>query len=402
MKLENFLTSKILNYKRYKNTVSSPIIKISIFSIIIGVVVINFSLSIGFGIQNEIKNNFKYIAGNYYVTDYKNENFSTYFPIQANSIDSILFTQDNFQVNKVVYTPGIIPVESNFKDIIFKGIENKNIDLLNNFTKNKKIKDIGLNNIIISENLSKKLKFNIDDKIKILFFKNQNSNTPIVRIFNVIGFYNSNISEFDSRVIFGNIKQSFLINKWNNDNLGSLEIFLKKNDKKSIDFLYKTIPPNYDIQKSSERFPEIFNWINLFDTNIYLIIILMIVVGGINMITALLVTVLDKAKLIGTLKVLGTTNSSITKIFMINGFFLVLRGVILGNIISIGLILIQKEFLIFELDPEVYYSEFVPIEFAPIKIILFNILLIFVCMLMLLIPSRVISKIKPNSILKLS
>ena len=128
----------------------------------------------------------------------------------------------------------------------------------------------------------------------------------------------------------------------------------------------------------------------------------MIVVGGINMITALLVTVLDKAKLIGTLKVLGANNNSITKIFMINGFYLIFKGVIIGNIVSLVLLLIQKQFLIFKLDPNIYYSNYVPIEIAPIKIIFFNLLVIVISMLMLLIPSKAISKIKPNSILKLS
>jgi ABC-type transport system, involved in lipoprotein release, permease component len=202
--------------------------------------------------------------------------------------------------------------------------------------------------------------------------------------------------------VFGNIDQSISINKWNKDNFGALEIFLDNNDKKNIDFIFNSIPSTLDIQKSSERFPEIFSWINLFDTNIYLIIVLMIVVGGINMITALLVTVLDKAKLIGTLKVLGANNNSITKIFMINGFYLISKGVVIGNIISLGLLLIQKQFLFFKLDPNIYYSDYVPIEIAPIKIILFNLLVIFISMLMLLIPSKVISKIKPNSILKLS
>lgn len=318
-------------------------------------------------------------------------------------IDSTLINiNDIVYVNKVLYIPGVIPIENNFKDIVLKGLENKNLDLINHFLLDKKLNEIGVNDIIISEFLSKKLNYNTNDKIKLLFFKNQKSTIPVVRKLNIVGIYKSNISEFDSRVVFSNINQSLSIAKWAKGSAGALEIFLNNDEKNSVDFIFDAIPPNYDIQKSSERFPEIFNWINLFDTNIYLIIILMVVVGGINMITALLVTVLDKTKLIGTLKVLGTTNSSITKIFMINGFFLVLRGVIVGNIISIGLILIQKEFMIFDLDPEIYYSEFVPIEFAPIKIILFNILLIFVCMLMLLIPSRVISKIKPNSVLKLS
>jgi len=403
LKFENFLTSRILNYKRYKNSVTSPIIKISVFSIVIAVTVINFSLSIGFGIQNEIKNNFKYISGDYYISDYKNENFSTFFPINDKDIDSILFESDDIgYVNKVVYSPGIIPIENNFQDIVFKGVENKSLDLINIFTINKKFNQIEIDEIIISKNLSEKLQFSINDKIKFLFFKHQNSSIPIVRKFKVVGLYNSNITEFDSRVVFGNIDQSLTINKWDSEDSGALEIFLKNNNKKNLDFIFNSVSPNLDIQKSSERFPEIFSWINLFDTNIYLIIILMIVVGGINMITALLVTVLDKVRLIGILKVLGSNNESISKIFMINGFNLILRGVLIGNIVSLALLLIQKQFLIFKLDPQIYYSDYVPIEIAPTKIILFNLLVVATSIIMLLIPSKAISKIKPNSILKLS
>ena len=403
MKLENFLTFKILNYRRYKNSVSSPIIKISIISIAIAITVINFSLSIGFGIQNEIKNNFKYISGDYYVTDYKNEVFSTFNSIKFNEIDSSFFQLDSFvNVYKVIYTPGVIPLDTNFENIIFKGIQDKNLDLLHTFIQDKHLNSLGINQIIISKTLSEKLNLKINDQIKFLFFKDKNSNIPIVRKLQVASIYNSNISEFDSRVVMGNINQSLSINKWNSGDAGALEIFLKNDNKKNIDSIFNSVPPNYDIQKSSERFPDIFNWINLFDTNIYLIIILMIIVGGINMITALLVTVLDKTNFIATLKVLGTKNNSVIKIFMLNGFLLILKGLVFGNIISLGLLLIQKYFLIFKLDPKIYYSDFIPIELDPIKIIVFNLLVILISMLMLLIPSQVIIKIKPNSILKLS
>ena len=128
----------------------------------------------------------------------------------------------------------------------------------------------------------------------------------------------------------------------------------------------------------------------------------MIAVGGINMITALLVTILDKTKLIAILKILGVNNTSIRKIFMINGFYLLFRGVIWGNIISISLMIIQKQFLIIKLDPITYYSEFIPIEIDLFKILTINLIVILISMIMLLIPSQTISKIKPNLSLKLT
>ena len=405
MKFENFLASRILSYKRYKNTISSPIIKISILSIIIAIIVINFSVSIGFGIQNEIRDKFITISGDYYISNFKNESFSTYHPIDLNNIDNQFFNSKNFsEINKVVYNPGIIPVNNTFLDIVFKGIDNNSFRSINQFVKNKDLINIEVSEVLVSDILAKKLNVKKGDYIKFLFFKDQNSKIPLVRNLKVLELYNSSISEFDSKLVFGNIKQSQLINKWNDNFTGGLEVYIEKNDlkKQNLDFLFSSIPPDYDIQKISERFPEIFNWIKLFDTNIYLIVILMIAVGGINMITALLVTVLDKTKLIARLKILGANNSSIRTIFMINGFFMIMKGIIWGNIISLSLMIIQKRFSLVRLDPMTYYSDHVPVEIDPIKILLINLVVIVISMLMLLIPSRTISKIKPNSSFKLS
>ena len=405
MKFENFLASRILSYKRYKNTISSPIIKISILSIIIAIIVINFSVSIGFGIQNEIRDKFITISGDYYISNFKNESFSTYHPIDLNSIDNQFFNSQNFnEINKVVYNPGIIPVNNTFLDIVFKGVDNNGFSSINQFVKNKDLINIEVSEVLVSDILAKKLNVKKGDYIKFLFFKDQNSKIPLVRNLKVLELYNSSISEFDSKLVFGNIKQSQLINKWNDNFTGGLEVYIEKNDlkKQDLDFLFSSIPPDYDIQKISERFPEIFNWIKLFDTNIYLIVILMIAVGGINMITALLVTVLDKTKLISRLKILGANNSSIRKIFMINGFYMIMKGIIWGNIISLSLMIIQKRFSLIRLDPMTYYSDHVPVEIDPIKILLINLVVIVISMLMLLIPSRTISKIKPNSSFKLS
>ena len=405
MKFENFLASRILSYKRYKNTISSPIIKISILSIIIAIIVINFSVSIGFGIQNEIRDKFITISGDYYISNFKNESFSTYHPIDLNNIDNQLFNSQNFnEINKVVYNPGIIPINNTFLDIVFKGVDNNGFSSINQFVKNKDLLNIEVSEVLVSDILAKKLNVKKGDYIKFLFFKDQNSKIPLVRKFKVLELYNSSISEFDSKLVFGNIKQSQLINKWNDNFTGGLEVYIEKNDlkKQDLDFLFSSIPPDYDVQKISERFPEIFNWIKLFDTNIYLIVILMIAVGGINMITALLVTVLDKTKLIARLKILGANNSSIRTIFMINGFFMIMKGIIWGNIISLSLMIIQKRFSLVRLDPMTYYSDHVPVEIDPIKILLINLVVIVISMLMLLIPSRTISKIKPNSSFKLS
>ena len=374
-------------------------------SIIIAIIVINFSVSIGFGIQKEIRDKFITISGDYYISNFKNETFSTYYPIDLNNIDNQFFGSKKFsKINKVVYNPGIIPVNSTFLDIVFKGIDDDGLSSVNKFVKDKDLVNIDIGEVLVSDILAKKLNVKRGDYIKFLFFKDQNSKIPIVRNLKVIELYKSSISELDSKLVFGNIKQSQLINKWKDNFTGGLEVSIENNDlkKQDLDFLFSSIPPDYDVQKISERFPEIFNWIKLFDTNIYLIVILMIAVGGINMITALLVTILDKTKLIGRLKILGANNSSIKTIFMINGFYLIMKGIIWGNIISLSLMIIQKNFYLIKLDPMTYYSDHVPVEIDPTKLLLINLVVIVTAMLMLLIPSRSVSKIKPNSSLKLT
>jgi hypothetical protein len=284
LKFENFLASRILSYKRYKNTISSPIIKISILSIIIAIMVINFSVSIGFGIQNEIKNKFSGLSGDYYISNFKNENFSSYHPINLDNIDDQFFEIEKFKsINKVIYNPGIIPLNNDFEDIVFKGVDKNGINNLDQFIKNLSIDEIGINEVIISEYLANKLDLEQGDFLKFLFFKNQNSKIPLIRNLKVIAFYNSSVSEFDRSVVFGSINQSLLMNKWDSNYVGGLEVLIANKNLNYDDqeFLFSSIPPDYNIQKTSDRFPEIYNWINLFDTNIYLIIILMVAVGGI-------------------------------------------------------------------------------------------------------------------------
>ena len=151
-----------------------------------------------------------------------------------------------------------------------------------------------------------------------------------------------------------------------------------------------------------ERFGELFNWISLFDSNVYLIIFLMIVVGGINMVTSLLITILEKRKFIGILKVLGTNNYSIRKIFLINGVFLLIRGLVIGIIISYTLLYIQLKFNIIKLDQTVYYVNSVPVDLNFMNLLILNIVVILTSFLMLILPSSVVTKLNATKILRSS
>jgi lipoprotein-releasing system permease protein len=194
------------------------------------------------------------------------------------------------------------------------------------------------------------------------------------------------------------------MNNWKHDEIGSFELFINNFDEVSniSNDLYENTSSDLDVIKISEKFPDIFNWIALFDMNILVIIIIMILVGGINMITALLVTILERTQLIGVLKVLGSKQTSIRNIFISNGVYLISLGLFFGNLIGVGLVLFQKVTGFVKLDPQTYYVSEVPLDLNFTTIILLNLGVLFLCFAMLIIPSFIIGRISPTDSLKIN
>ena len=392
MNFERFVASKILGYKRYKNSISSPIIKISILSIIVGIVIMNISMSIGFGIQKNINEKFSNNVGDLIITNYGNNLFETGNPIDLDTLNlSNLQNQTIKGLNKVSYNPVVFPKDNSFEFLVFKGYEN----LIS--TDSPKLKN---NQVSVSKYFSKINNMKVGDDLTLLFFTKQNKSNPKIRKFSIKFIYDTGIQEYDSKIVLGNFNQSKQINNWNINQAGGIEVSLLKHS--NLGLIYESVPSNYKIMFNKDRFGEIYNWISLFDSNVYLIVFLLIIVGGINMITALLITILEKRKFIGVLKVLGANNTSIRKIFLINGLYLIIRGLVIGNLISFILLFFQVQFNIIELDPTVYYVNSVPVDLNFTNIILLNISVIIMSFLMLIIPSLVVSKLNPTTILKSS
>ena len=225
---------------------------------------------------------------------------------------------------------------------------------------------------------------------------------PKIRNLKVIGQFDTGISEFDNKIIISNIEQLWSLKKMMKNEIGSYELYFDNISDNEFGKLEKYIPPEYAINFNKEKFSEIYNWISLFDLNIYLIIVLMIVIGSINMVTALLITILEKTNFIGFLKILGSKNKSIKKIFLTNGMNLIFTGLIWGNIFAIFIIILQKYFKILKLDPETYYINYIPVDLNFFKIILLNISLVLICFIFLIIPLKIISKIKPYTSMRLN
>lgn len=409
MKFETYVASRFRKSYTYKNTVSSPIIKISVFSIIIGIVMMIISVSSSVGLQKTIETKISSFFGHISISNFENNtSFSSISPISL-SLDykKLHNNSEIIHVQNVAYKSGLIVNKNSFEGVVFKGISSDfNWSSFSKYIRKGKILTINetvSNQVIISEYLSKKLSLDLNDKFKATFFKPNSSSIPNERIFEVSGIFSSGLIEFDETYFIGDIKHIQKMNKWNSNQFGNVEIFLKNYSQLEnvSNQLYKKTSAEINVLSIVNRFPEIFNWMALFEINVLLIIIIMILVGGINMITALLVTVLEKTSIIGVLKTLGSSNKSMRTIFLINGAYLISLGLVIGNFIALGLIFIQNYTGFIKLDPDTYYVSELPFDFNLMTLLILNISVLLFCFTMLIIPSFIISKISPSESIKI-
>ena len=409
MKFETYVASRFRKSYTYKNTVSSPIIKISVFSIIIGIVMMIISVSSSVGLQKTIETKISSFFGHISISNFENNtSFSSISPISL-SLDykKLHNNSEIIHIQNVAYKSGLIVNKNSFEGVVFKGISSDfNWSSFSKYIRKGKIMTINetvSNQVIISEYLSKKLSLDLNDKFKATFFKPNSSSIPNERIFEVSGIFSSGLIEFDETYFIGDIKHIQKMNKWNSNQFGNVEIFLKNYSQLEnvSNQLYKKTSAEINVLSIVNRFPEIFNWMALFDINVLLIIIIMILVGGINMITALLVTVLEKTSIIGVLKTLGSSNKSMRTIFLINGAYLISLGLVIGNFIALGLIFIQNYTGFIKLDPDTYYVSELPFDFNLMTLLILNISVLLFCFMMLIIPSFIISKISPSESIKI-
>lgn len=404
MNLEHFIAKRLIAAKGRKSSISAPIIKIAIAAIAIGMVMMIVSVATGIGLQQKIREKVSAFNGHIIIQNYDDNQ-------SQGSVTPISTKQDFYpqfktvtgisHIQAVASKAGIIRTEKTFEGIVFKGVgadyEWSNIK---EYLVSGKLPDVShdLNaQVMISQYLSDRLDLKVGDKFNTFFMKDDGNHLPNLRVFEVVGIYNSGFQEFDSAYIIGDIRHVQRINKWSPDQVGSFEVFVDdfNNIKAKGEEVYDQTSSTLDTQTIAEKFYYIFEWLQLFDFNIIVILIVMIVVATINMIVALLVLILERTQMIGILKALGASNWSVRKIFLYNAFYLIVRGLFWGNAIGIGLVLVQQYFGVVKLNPESYYVNVAPVHLDWLYLLLLNLGTAFVCLLVLLVPSYIITKISP-------
>ena len=364
MNFEFFLAKRIIGSKSYKSSVSAPIIKIGIIAIALGIIVMLVAIATGIGLQQKIRD--KAVAFNGHVTISSFDSNASNESENPIELDQDFYPEFNAvegvnHVQAIANKFDVIRTETDFEGVVLKGVgTDYNWNYFEDFLIDGQLpvfSDKLSNEVLISKYLADRLDFKVDDSFQMLFKKEDINKLPNIMKLNIVGIYNSGFLELDKTFMIGDIKHVQRLNKWEPNQVGSFEVFIEDYSELEIKGIeiYQNTPSTLNSITVRQKYASIFEWIDIFDKNIFGIIGIMILVAGINMITALLVLILERTQMIGILKSLGSSNWSIRKIFLYNASYLIVIGLFWGNLIGLSLLFAQEYFGLITLDPSVYF-----------------------------------------------
>lgn len=403
--LASFLARKISSREVKGQTATSTVIQISIVGIALGVMAMLLSVFIVFGFRNQITTKVTGFMSHMRISRFDTNNSFEAEPIsiQQPFVKKIAADPAVANIQAFAYKACIIQANDEIQGIVLKGF--RSTDDMNYFAGNLSsgrlpdFQNDSVNEVLLSASTAKELKLKAGDSFLVYFIQKDRK----VRKITIAGIYNTGLSEeFDKLYLLCDLKLIQRVNNWQPDQVGGFEVRLHDYDKLDEAFArtYQQAGMSFNTQSIREIYPQLFNWLDLQNLNLVVILTLISLVAGITMISTLLILVLEKGQTIGILKSIGASDALISRTFMHIAWSVLLKGMLLGNLLGFGLAFLQSEFGLITLDEASYYLKFVPIEFNVAGILLINIITFVVCSLMLLIPSRLISRLSPVEVLR--
>lgn len=404
MNPEYFIAKRLVAADGRKSSISSPIIKIAVWAIAISMAMMIVSVATGTGLQQKIRSKLSAFNGQIVISSFEdNQSEITVTPVSTRQPFYPEFKNVSGikHVQAVATKAGIIRTEEAFEGIIFKGVGNDyDWSNISEYLVEGRLPNVsgGLNEqVLITRYLADRLKLKIGDRFNTYFMKGDSWKLPNLRVFEVAGIFSSGFQEIDATLLIGDIRHIQRINKWKPDQVGAFEVFLDdfgQMEEKGQE-VYNVTGSFLRTRTIADKYAYLFEWVKLFDFNILVIIGIMILVSTIDMVVALLVLILERTRMIGILKSMGAGNWIVRKIFLYNAFYLIVRGLALGNGIAIALLLVQKYTGFITLNPESYYVSEAPVNLDWLHILGLNVITVTLCLLVLVIPSWIITKISP-------
>ena len=396
MKFEFFISKRIA--KKTTGSFSASIIKIATVAVALSTFIMILAACIVNGFQNELEKKIFGFWGHIQIVDYNTNNFNDAIPVErSDTLENIFNLLPNIKsYHQFASKAGILKSKTQIEGIVIKGIgTDYDWDFLNSKIIEGKALEIRpddtTRNIIISQILANRLQIKVGDQIKFYYIKKSTRGKKL----HVQGIYHTGMEEYDKLYCFADIKQIQHLNKWNKNLISGYELFVKDLNylDKTDEVLFKSLPLQLRSHTIKNLFPTMFDWIDLTVRNKYIILTLVIIVTAFNMMTVLLILVLERTNMIGILKALGAQDWSIQKIFIINVSYITSIGLLIGNALAIGFALIQKNTGLIKLPEKSYYLSQVPISIDIPTILLLNSIAISSILLILILPTLVVKKI---------
>ncbi len=359
-------------------------------------------MATGNGLRKEIRNKVIGFSGDIQILNYQPN--ATYEQVPATLTDSVknlIAQREEVQrIQAVGQKAGILKTDELFEGAILKGV-GADYDWTNMRQYLQEgslitINDTAYNDsVVISKTLADRLEVKLHERVS-MYFVRESPKPPLLRRFYISGIYQTDFEEIDNNYIIGDLKHIQRLNSWDSSQVGGYEIFLKdENLLEKAAEIRLLLPYELDAITARQLNEQLFQWLDLFDFNIITIIIIMIAVATINMSIALLILILERTQMVGILKALGSNNGSVRKIFLINAGYLILRGLFWGNLIGIGLCLLQQQYGFIKLDPTTYYVSEVSIDLNFGFLLALNGITLVICLICMVLPSYLITRISP-------
>jgi lipoprotein-releasing system permease protein len=413
---ELFIARRIFSARGTSRKFSESIVSFAVFGIAFGLFVMILSVVIVTGFKKEVRNKVIGFGSHIQLVNFdSNSSYETIMPVTKDQpwLMDIRNMKGIKNIQGFATKPGIIKTDDEIHGIILKGI---GPDFDWTFFKENLVEGTIFSvsdssrsdNILISRQVASLLKLKVGDPL-FTYFLNEESKTQKMRKFKICGIFSTSLEEFDRLFVLADISQIRKLNDWTSDQISGFEISLNDFDQLvPITQNIRRLTIRYSKEDQNvlrpvtitSKYPQIFDWLNLLDMNVWIILGLIILVAGFNMVSGLLILILERTTMIGVLKAVGTGNRSIRKIFIYISTFLIFKGMFWGNVAGIAFCLIQAKFGIFKLDPGSYYLDTVPVNLKISHLLMLNAGTILITLIMLLVPSWYVTKIDPDKAIR--
>lgn len=408
MNLPFFLAKRIYTNNADKKRVDMPAIRIAIAGVAVGLAVMLVSVSVVFGFKHTIRNKVVGFGSHIQVANFMTLQASEQYPIQMG--DSMLKVLRAIlgvkHVQRFAVKQGILKTDKDFLGVAFKGIaadydttfihQNLVAGAIPHFSDT-----VGKQQMIVSQAIADQLNLKLGDKVFAYFIDNTGVKA---RRFTIAAIYQTNLSQFDKVTCFIDLYTAVKLNAWETDQASGAELtvndfnLLNQTAERVVEKVNRTIDSygeTYSSQTIQEMNPQIFSWLDLLDLNVWIILGLMLAVAGVTMISGLLIIILERTAMIGILKAIGARNTTIRRTFLWFAVFTIGKGMLIGNLIGLGLIVLQHYTGLVKLNPATYYVSTVPVEFNLFVWLLLNVATLVISVFVLIAPSYLVSKINP-------